>query len=179
MNTHQLTSNNRTSHTGTGNGPHHLMLGSVVVSRLLGGGQTGGALSLVELIGGHGTGPGPHLDPWRESFYVLEGELTFRFEENGVVRTLVARRGDAVSIPAGVGHAFSVTSAAPSRYLIVSVPAGIDAFFADAGDAIPHAVVPSDPAPFDRNRLLAAFQKHHLKPYSFSVDSTVSNSCVG
>jgi quercetin dioxygenase-like cupin family protein len=146
------------------------MLGSVAVSRLLGGKETGNSLSLVELIGAPGSGPGPHLDPWRESFYVLDGELTFRIEEGGTVRTLVAHRGDAVSIPEGVGHAFSVTSAAPARYLIATAPAGIDAFFADAGEPIPEAVLPSDPPPFDRERLRAAFANHRLSPYSFPAE---------
>src|SRR6185312_7879207 len=108
METNHLTSTDHTARTCAGEGPHHLMLGSVVVSRLVGGDQTAGQLSLVELIGAPGSGPGPHLDPWRESFYILDGELTFRFEENGVVRTLIAGRGDAVSIPQGVGHAFTV-----------------------------------------------------------------------
>jgi quercetin dioxygenase-like cupin family protein len=135
---------------------------------LLGGDQTGDAMSLVELVGAPGSGPGPHLDPWRESFYVLDGELTFRFEEDGPVRTLVARRGDAVTIPQGVGHSFSVTSATPARYLIASTPAGIDAFFADAGEAIPNAVLPSEPSVVDGSRLRAAFAKHRLSPYSFS-----------
>jgi quercetin dioxygenase-like cupin family protein len=155
------------------------MLGSVVVSRLLGGDQTRGTLSLVELIGACGTGPGPHIDAWQESFYVLEGELTFRFDESGAVRTLVARQGDAVSIPQGIGHAFSVTSATPARYLIASTPAGIDAFFADAGDAISRAVVPNEPAPFDRDRLRAAFDKYHLAAHSFAVESGASKTSTG
>jgi quercetin dioxygenase-like cupin family protein len=155
------------------------MLGTVAVSRLLGGDQTGNALSLVELIGAPGSGPGPHLDPWRESFYVLDGELTFRFEQRGAVRTLVARRGDAVSIPQGVGHAFSVTSAAPARYLIASTPAGIDAFFADAGEAIPNAALPSEQPPVDVARLRAAFARHGLAAYSFSVEAAESSTCAG
>jgi len=145
------------------------MLGTVAVSRLLGGDETNGQLSLVELIGASGSGPGPHIDPWRESFYVLAGELTFRVEENGVVDTLVARPGDAVSIPQGVGHAFSVTSATPARYLIVSTAAGIAAFFADAGTPIERAELPKEAPPFDRERLRAAFAKHGLSPYSFAA----------
>ena len=179
MNTNQLTSNHRTTHTRTGNGPHHLMLGNVVVSRLLGGDRTDGALSLLEVVGPCGSGPGPHVDPWCESFYVLDGELTFRLAENGGVRTLAARSGDAVSIPQGVGHAFSVTSATPARYLIASTPAGIDAFFADAGEDMPRAVVPREPAPFDRERLRAAFDKHRLMPFTFAGDSAASTTCVG
>lgn len=170
MQTNHCTTNDRTLHTVAGAGPHHLMLGTVAVTTLLGGTATHGALSLVELIGAPASGPGPHLDPWQESFYVLDGELTFRVEENGGVRTLVARRGDAVSIPQGVGHAFTVTSASAARYLIASTPAGIDAFFADAGEPIAHAVVPADRPPFDRERLRDAFVKHGLSPYSFPAE---------
>lgn len=155
------------THTAAGAGPHHLMLGTVTVSRLLGGEDTDGQLALVELRGRPGSGPGPHVDPWRESFYVLAGELTFRFEEDGAVRTAVAGTGDAISIPSGIGHAFSVTSEAPARYLIASTASGIDAFFADAGEPIDSAELPADAPPFDRERLLAAFAKHRLTPYRF------------
>ena len=179
MDTTYLTSNNRISHTAAGQGPHHLMLGSVVVSRLLGGDLTDHALSVVELIGAPGSGPGPHLDPWRESFYVLDGELTFRFEEDGVVRTFVARRGDAVSIPQGVGHAFSVTSTDPARYLIASTPGGIDTFFADAGEPIAQAKLPAQPPSFDGERLRAAFVKHRLSPFSFSGEPVGAGTCAG
>jgi quercetin dioxygenase-like cupin family protein len=166
INTHR----SKTTHAASGRGPHHLMLGTVVVSQLLGGEATEGRLALVELHGLPGSGPGPHLDPWTESFYVLEGELTFRVEENGAVQQLVARTGDAVSIPEGVGHAFSVTSAEPARYLIVGAPAGIEAFFADAGEKIEVATPPVEPPVFDRRRLLASFEKHGLTPYAFPTD---------
>jgi quercetin dioxygenase-like cupin family protein len=162
-------SDHHTTHTAAGHGPHHLMLGTVAVSRLLGGEETGGELSLVELVGLPGSGPGSHIDPWREAFYVLEGELTLRFEQDAAVRTVVAGPGDAVSIPAGVGHAFSVSSAEPARYLIASTPAGLDAFFADAGELAEQAGLPSEPRPFNRERLLAAFAKHGLAPYDFPV----------
>ena len=156
-----------TTHTPAGHGPHHLMLGTVTVSRLLGSEETGGALSLVALTGLPGSGPGPHLDPWQESFYVLEGELTFRHERDGAVHTVVAGAGDAVSIPPGAGHAFSVSSTEPARYLIISTPAGIDTFFADAGEPIERPELPSEPPAVDRERLLAAFAAHGLTPYDF------------
>jgi quercetin dioxygenase-like cupin family protein len=128
-----------TTHTPAGRGPHQLMLGTVTVSRLLGAEETGGALSLVELSGVPGSGPGPHLDPWQESFYVLAGELTFRHERDGAVHTLVAGPGDAVSIPA------------------------------DAGEAIERPDLPAEPPPADRERLLAAFAAHRLTPYDFPL----------
>ncbi len=155
------------THTPTGNGPHQLVIGSVVVSRLLAGAETEGELSLVELRGLPGSGPGAHVDPWRESFYVLEGELTFRFERGGEVGTEIAGPGDAVSIPAGIAHAFSVSGSQPARYLIVGTPAGIDTFFADAGESIEEAALPSEARSFDRDRLLGAFAKHGLAPHSF------------
>jgi quercetin dioxygenase-like cupin family protein len=157
-----------TTHVPAGCGPHQLMLGTVTVSRLLGAPETDGQLSLVELRGLPESGPGPHIDPWRETFYVLEGELTFRFERDGEVQTLIGRPGDAVTIPSGVGHAFSVTGPQPARYLIASTPAGIDAFFADAGDDIERPQIPAEPSAFNRDKLLAAFAKHDLTPYSFA-----------
>jgi quercetin dioxygenase-like cupin family protein len=148
------------THTPSGRGPHQLMLGTVTVSRLLGAEETGGDFSLVELSGLPGSGPGPHIDAWRESFYVLAGELTFRYAVDGAVHAAVAGPGDTVTIPTGVGHAFSVTSAEPARYLILGTPAGIDSFFADAGAPIDEAVLPSEPPAFDRDRLVAAFARH-------------------
>jgi quercetin dioxygenase-like cupin family protein len=158
-----------TSHTPAGHGPHQLVIGSVTVSRLLGAEETGGEFSLVELTGLPGSGPGPHIDAWRESFYVLEGELTFRYERDGAVHSVVAGPGDAVTIPTGVGHAFSVTSPEPARYLIIGSPAGIDAFFADAGEAIPAPVLPDadEPPAFDRERLVKAFEKYGAARYDF------------
>jgi quercetin dioxygenase-like cupin family protein len=159
--------NDHAIHTPAGSGPHHLMLGTVSVSRLLGAEETAGEFSLVELTGRPGSGPGPHVDAWRESFYVLEGELTFRYERDGAVHVAVARPGDAVTIPAGVGHAFSVSSPQPARYLIVGTPAGIDAFFADAGEPRPAPTLPEVPPAFDRERLVAAFARHGARPYDF------------
>jgi quercetin dioxygenase-like cupin family protein len=156
-----------TSHTAAGSGPFHLLLGTVTVSRLLGAAETGGELSVVELQGLPGSGPGPHVDAWRETFHVLDGELTFRHEQDGAVRSIVAGPGDCVTIPTGVGHAFSVTSPEPARYLIASTPAGIDEFFADAGEPVDDATLPSDPPTFDRDRLRAAFAKYGAASYEF------------
>jgi quercetin dioxygenase-like cupin family protein len=158
------------AHTPSGRGPHQLMLGTVTVSRLLGAEETAGEFSLVELSGLPGSGPGPHLDAWRETFYVLAGELTFRYAADGAVERAVAGTGDTFTIPTGVGHAFSVTSPEPARYLILSTPAGIDAFFADAGAAIDAPVLPDEPPAFDRERLVAAFDKHGATHYDFPLE---------
>jgi hypothetical protein len=66
--------------------------------------------------------------------------------------------------------AFSVTSATAARYLIASTAAGTDAFFADAGEPIERAALPEEPPGFDRDRLLAAFDKHGATHYDFPVE---------
>lgn len=161
---------NQTTHTPAESGPHQLVIGSVVVSRLLGGEETDSQLSLVELQGLPGSGPGAHVDPWRETFYVLEGELTFRFEQDDAMSSAVTAPGDAVSIPAGTPHAFSVTGSEPARYLIIGTGAGIDSFFADAGEPVESASLPHEPVSFDRDRLQAAFAKHGLTPHTFPTE---------
>lgn len=90
---------------------------------------------------------------------MLEGEHTFRFGQDGAARTLIARRGDAVSVPVGV--ATPPASPAPSSSRADPQPARCDrAFFADAGEPFMHVTLPSEPPPFDRDRLHAAFAKH-------------------
>ena len=115
---------NSIDHITSGAGPHHLMLGTVTVSRLLGAAETAGQFSLVELRGLPGSGPGSHVDPWRESFYLLDGELTFSYEQDDAIRTLVAGAGDTLTIATGVAHSFSVTSAEPAHYLIAEHAGG-------------------------------------------------------
>lgn len=165
---------NTVPHTPAGYGPHQLMLGSITVSRLLAGEQTDGNFALVELRGHPGSGPGAHVDPWRESFYVLEGELTFRIEpDTPSEKSVIARAGDALSIPSGVGHAFTTTGSKPAHYLILGTPSGIEHFFADAGTPIDDATLPATPlADFDHERLLSAFAKHNLTPCGVSGERT-------
>jgi quercetin dioxygenase-like cupin family protein len=152
---------------------HPVMGGSIAVR--LRADETGARLGMIENVVPPGFGNLPlHVHPdFDEAFYVLEGELTFRVEEDGAVRTFAAGPGDTVSIPRGVGHAFSVTSAGAARFLIVSTAAGIAAFFADAGEPIERPVLPNDAPPFDRERLQAAFVRHGLSPYSFPVDRRI------
>lgn len=151
-----------------GNGPHHLILGDVVASRVFGGDGTGGQLSLLELRGLPRSGPGRHIDPWRETIYVLDGELSFQVDEEGDIRDYILGPGDAISVPAGVGHSFSVIGPDPGRYLIVGTAAGLDRFFADAGERVEHGILPSEAQPFDRDRLRAAFTKHAKPPANVS-----------
>ena len=146
-------------------GEHHLMLGSIVCTTLLSGAETMGELGVVELRCPIGSGPGPHTDPWRESFYLIEGEFEFMLEEDGLLKRVKAGPGDALSAPAGVGHAFRAIAGAPARVLITSVPAGLEAFFADAGERVDSNVVPATPQLFDRSRFEQATDRHGIKRF--------------
>jgi quercetin dioxygenase-like cupin family protein len=57
-----------------------------------------------------------------DSFFILEGELTFLFGE----RTQVAGPGTFVLIPPGVAHGFRNDTEAPVRILNVHAPGGFD-----------------------------------------------------
>jgi quercetin dioxygenase-like cupin family protein len=154
------------AHHPAGTGPHHLMLGTDLTSRLLGGDETDEELALIQATAPPGGGPGLHVDPWRESFYVLHGELTFEVHDDAGMHRLAARRGDAVSIPRGAGHAFKITGTDEARFLVFSAPAGLERFFADAGEPLAEPAPPSEPRAPDRDRLLAAFAAHGLQPFT-------------
>jgi quercetin dioxygenase-like cupin family protein len=154
------------AHHAAGTGPHHLMLGTDVTSRLLGGDETQEELALIEATAPPGGGPGLHVDPWRESFYILDGELTFEVHDDAGSHQFAARQGDAVSIPRGAGHAFKVSGTDRARWLVFSGPAGLERFFADAGEPLAEPVPPSEPHAPDRDRLLAAFAANGLQPFT-------------
>jgi quercetin dioxygenase-like cupin family protein len=154
------------AHHSAGTGPHYLMLGTDVTSRLLGGDETDDELAVIEATAPPGGGPGLHFDPWRESFYVLDGELTFEVHDDAGSHRFAASRGDAVSIPRGAGHAFKVSGTNPARWLVFSVPAGLERFFADAGEPWAEPTLPSEPHAPDRDRLLAAFAANGLQPFT-------------
>jgi quercetin dioxygenase-like cupin family protein len=154
-----------TIHTPAGTGPSVLMVGTDVITTLIAGDPADDALAMVEGTCVVGGGPHPHTDPWRESFYVLEGELAFQLERDGRLEDVTARAGDALSVAAGVGHAFTAAGDQPARFLVISTPGGIDRFFADAGEPTSDAKPKAEPGPIDRERLGAAFERHGIRGF--------------
>lgn len=80
-------------------------------------GQTDGRFSLIEVLspGGAATPIHVHRED-DESFYVVEGELTFYLEDGEPVS---ASAGSFVHVPGGSVHAFQVDSET-ARYLIIT-----------------------------------------------------------
>jgi quercetin dioxygenase-like cupin family protein len=90
---------------------------------LLRGEQSNGHLAIVELTGG-GRPPLHHHD-FDETFYVLEGELTFQLGEDVFTRGA----GALVFAPRGVAHTYANLSGAPALALLVITPAGFERYF--------------------------------------------------
>ena len=107
-------------------------LGTLVEVKL-DGAQTGGRFSLQEALLPRGAAPPLHSHPQDETFYVLEGDVTFWIvppeiaEDRSWVETHAqpARAGAAVLATAGTPHSFRVESDT-ARMLYLSTPAGLE-----------------------------------------------------
>jgi quercetin dioxygenase-like cupin family protein len=91
---------------------------------LLRGEDTGGHLAVVELTG-RGR-PRLHRHDFDETFYVLEGELTFQLGDELLTRSA----GELAFAPRGIPHTYANLSGAPARALMVITPAGFERYFA-------------------------------------------------
>jgi quercetin dioxygenase-like cupin family protein len=94
---------------------------------LVRGEQSDGRVGIVESTMPAGA-PGPplHVHDFHETFYVLEGELTFQLGD----RVFTAGEGEAAHAPGGIPHTVANHSDAPGRYLLVCAPAGFEREFA-------------------------------------------------
>jgi quercetin dioxygenase-like cupin family protein len=88
--------------------------------------HTDGHLSVMEnRLPAGSKGPYLHTHDFDETFYVLEGEITFQVEEE-----LIAARAGAIAFaPRGVPHTLANRSGADARYLLVCTPAGFERHF--------------------------------------------------
>jgi len=99
---------------------------SLTTTVLLRSEQTGGMASVVEnILPGGFEGPPLHMHDFDESFYVLEGEITFSLDGNLVT----AQPGELVFAPRLVPHTLANRSKAPARYLLICSPAGFERYF--------------------------------------------------
>ena len=62
-----------------------------------------------------------------ESWYVLDGELTFSMDDS----EFTAPRGSFVYLPIGVAHEVRNSSAGPSAFLQIFTPAGLEQYFVE------------------------------------------------
>ena len=98
------------------------------------GDETDGKYATIDAIVPPGGGPPPHVHSREEeSFYVLEGEITFTIDGQRVV----ASPGTLANLPVGTPHSFKNESGKPARMLISVAPAGLEQMFFEVGVELP------------------------------------------
>ena len=119
----------------------HLGLVGDTYTILIGGGDTDGKYTLIDMHVPPGGGPPPHRHDFEEMFSVLQGEVevTFRGE------TLTARAGETINVPANSPHAFRNLGDRPARLLCLCAPAGQDEFFTLVGQPVATRTTPPPP----------------------------------
>jgi quercetin dioxygenase-like cupin family protein len=99
---------------------------SIDASILLRTEATQDALSLVEVTVPAGwDGPPLHHHGFDETFYVLDGELTFQLDDDVVTRAA----GELMFAPRDAIHTLANLSDGPARYLLVCTPGGFERRF--------------------------------------------------
>ncbi len=124
------------------------------------GEDTGGAYALFHTVVPPSGGPPPHVHRREdETFYVLEGELTFHADG----RIIPAAPGTWVTLPRGSQHSFRNNGAAAARVLIVASPSGLEKFFAEAGREAVDGESQPPVTPADIERLVAVAPKYGIE----------------
>ena len=108
-------------------------LGSSSMTFRVAGEDTSGAYSVLEYLAAPGAGSPMHTHKNEvESFYILEGAITFQLGEEKTKAT----PGMFVTIPRGVRHAFVNAEEEPARSLVILTPSGLEYFFLDMGELL-------------------------------------------
>ena len=96
--------------------------------------NTNGKYAMWEAIVPPGGGPPPHVHSREEeSFYILEGEITFQLDGERVVATA----GMFANMPVGTPHSFKNESSELAKMLISVAPAGLEEMFFEFGVPLP------------------------------------------
>src|SRR5919112_5620232 len=120
--------------------------------------QTGGRFSMIEEVAPRGEGTPLHVHREDdETFYVLEGELTFYLDDD---QPIPASAGSFVHIPGGVVHAFQVDSET-ARYLITTTPQHERFYRAISEPAQSRTLPPEEPP--DMEKIEAAAQEYKVE----------------
>lgn len=128
---------------------------------LVTGEETGGAYFAMEALVPPGGGPPPHVHRREdETFYVLDGDITFRLGD----RLLVGGPGTFVNVPRGSVHCFRNDGTATARVVLTFTPAGMERFFEETLErAADLASATPDDVDAVAARYVAAAPRHGLE----------------
>ena len=133
-------------------------LGTLVIMKATGE-QTAGAFGLIDNLMPAGFASPYHMHRNEdESFYVVEGEMTFYVGEQRVK----AGAGAFVYGPRGVPHGFEVNGTEPARILLQNYPAGFERFPVEVGEPAKELTIPPAEPP-DIERLMAIAAKYEIE----------------
>jgi quercetin dioxygenase-like cupin family protein len=125
------------------------------------GDDTNGKYAMWEAIVLPGGGPPPHVHSREEeSFYILEGEITFSFGEE----RLVASAGTFANVSVGTLHSFKNETNRPAKMLISVAPAGLEQMFFEVGQSVATGTkTASPPAKEEIEKLLAVAPRYGIE----------------
>jgi len=124
------------------------------------GEDTDGKYAMWEAIVPPGGGPPPHIHSREEeSFYILEGEITFQIND----QQLVAKAGMFANMPVGCLHSFKNESGKPAKMLISVAPAGLEQMFIEVGQPVALGEQAPPPSKTEIEKLLAVAPKYGVE----------------
>jgi quercetin dioxygenase-like cupin family protein len=127
---------------------------------LVTGEETAGKYASFEAVVLPGGGPPPHIHRREdETFYVLEGEITFQIGE----QRQVATAGTFVHMPIGQLHAFKNETDVPAKMLISFAPAGLEQMFFEVGVELKEGELPDVASPAEISKLLEAASNYGIE----------------
>ena len=102
------------------------------------GEDTQGRFALIEIVGRKGNVPPPHIHHREdETFYVLEGEMTFSVGG----QTIKGTPGTLIFLPRNILHSFEIESE-QGRVLVLLTPAGLEGYFKECSVPAPAMTLP-------------------------------------
>lgn len=125
------------------------------------GEETNGKYAMWEAIVPPGGGPPPHVHSREEeSFYILEGEITFHLGDQQIVATA----GMFANMPVGTPHSFKNESNQTAKMLISVAPAGLEDMFFEVGVPLPEGSTSALPPTHEEiEKLLAVAPNYGLE----------------
>lgn len=128
-----VTANNSSTAADIKEGPTVSVMGDTY-RILIGGEQTNGNYSLVDMLIPTGGGPAPHSHPtFQEAFYILEEEINVLTKE----KRYTAKQGSYMNIPFnGPIHKFTNETNSVVHFLCFLTPAGLEKMFLEVGKPV-------------------------------------------
>ena len=124
------------------------------------GEETDGNYAMFEAVVPPGGGPPPHIHSREEeSFYVLEGEITFTVGDKHVIATA----GTFANMPIGSLHSFRNNTDRTARMIISVAPAGVEQMFFEVGQPVKVGEMPTPPSKAEIDKLLAVAPKYEVE----------------